>query len=161
MADPKIEPVGLPAPLKAWKARKPDPLVTMHCGQAGCGHEVGAVYASPKGPVVESRMHPQQSADDPTPVAPEEIAAFGAGLGFTGMVDEFTMPSGTRGSWLTEAVRAQIDLLRGGIYWHDPVPTCPHHGELEVERARLDEAVHAEDQTRYEALPVSQQEPPE
>lgn len=153
MPEGKIEAVGLPVPLKAWKARPAEPLLTMHCGEAGCEAEVGAVYTSPQGPVVESRMHPRSDdVHEPPPSAAQDVAGFGAGLGITGMVDEFTAP-GARAPWLIEPVRAQIDLLRSELYWHDPVPACPRHGALRVEQAGLDEALR-DGQTRYHAEPV-------
>lgn len=155
----KLEPVGLPAALKAWRARAPEPLLTLHCGEADCGAEIGAVYQSPKGAVVESRMHPRDEDDEGgdgggETVAPEALMdqLAGLGLGVTGLTEEFTGADG-RATWLEEPVRAQIDLLRSELYWQDPKPACPKHGPGRVDRETLAAAVRA-GESRFDTAPV-------
>lgn len=151
----KLEAVGLPAALKAWRDRTPEPVLTMACGVSGCDAEVGAVYRSPKGPVVESRMHPREDPDapaGPAPEVPDELAGLAAGLGVTGLTEEFTGADG-RGTWLEQPVRAQVDLLRSELYWQDPKPACPQHGELRIDREELAGVVRAGG-SRYDTTPA-------
>lgn len=153
----KLEPVGLPAALKAWRARTPEPLLTLHCGTPDCGAEIGAVFQSPKGPVVESRMHPREEEGDEagdsqagdSPVV-EQLA--GLGLGVMGLTEEFTGADG-RATWLEQPVRAQIDLLRSELYWQDPKPACPQHGEGRIDREQLAAEVRAGG-SRYDVAPL-------
>ena len=149
--DVKLDPVGLPAALKAWREHAAEPLLTMHCGDPDCDAEVGAVYDSPKGPVVESRMHPLESEEPEAPALPGGMAGL-AELGVTGLLDDFTTPSG-RGSWLDAPLRVQADLLRNEVYWQNPKPICPHHGEMVVDQHELSAAVR-DGHARYVTAPA-------
>jgi hypothetical protein len=150
-----VEPVGLPAALKAWRDREPEPVLTMRCTVDGCGVEVGAVYRSPRAVVVESRLsEPQEKAEEFTPM---DLADFADSLGVTGLLEGFgggdqNLDLGGEGAATRSTVRAQIDLLHSELYWHDPQPVCPSHGELRIDRAQLAEAVR-EGQDSYEVAP--------
>lgn len=137
-----IDPVGLPAALHAWRDRDPQPVLTMRCTVDGCGAEVGAVYSTPRALVVESRLDaPREHAPE---FMPMDLAAFADGLGVTGMLEGFNAQGqglvGEEGS-VESTVRAQIDLLHSEIYWHDPKPFCPSHGQLRIDRGKLADAV--------------------
>ncbi|HVL98298.1 MAG TPA: hypothetical protein VM324_03295, partial [Egibacteraceae bacterium] len=134
-----VEPVGLPAALKAWHSREPDPVLRMRCGV--CGTDIGAVYHTPRGAVVESRISVPVETSHETFV-PADIADLAAGLGLTGVLDGFGVP-GSAETKLETSVRIQIDLLNSELYWHDPVPLCPEHGDLRIDRDALADAVRA------------------
>lgn len=159
-----VEPIGLPAALKAWRQRQPEPILTVHCrAEPDCGVVVGAAYRTPHGTVVESRISVPEA---PEPLSEFELsgaggafAEFAEGLGIAGLLDDFDAPAGqpaeaeAPGPKEPEAsVRAQVDLLYTEIYWHDPKPLCPVHGELRVDQAGLVAAVN-QGQTSYDARP--------
>lgn len=163
----RVEPVGLPPVLKAWRQREQEPVVVIRCGAAlGCRHEVGAVYRSPGGVVVESwTSEPTEPEADAATAA--GLGEFAGGLGIVGLLDDmprvpsvplFEDPPGTEPTDAGAApepepvaepegpqptVTAQVDLLHTDFYWHDPAPLCPEHGRLRVDRAALDEAVRS------------------
>lgn len=135
----KVDPVGLPASLKAWRERDPEPVLTLRCTVDDCGTEVGAVYRSPRAVVVESRLGaPEEQAAEFTPM---DLGDFIDGLGITGLLEGFDTDPAQPQELGASTVRAQIDLLHSELYWHDPQPVCPTHGELRVDRGRLADAV--------------------
>lgn len=146
-----VEPIGMPAPMKAWRERDLEPVLRIHCGaDPACGAEVGAVYRSPRGVVVESRISvPQERRRT---LAPTLDLADIRGVDLSGLLDGFG-PSGPAGESVDETVRAQVDLLNSTLYWQDPVPVCPRHGELRVEKAGLAAAVR-DAQATYAAPPA-------
>lgn len=134
----KVEPVGLPASLKAWREREPEPVLLLRCTMEDCGTEVGAVYRTPRGVAVESRLGaPEAHAPEFTPM---DLGDFIDGLGVTGLLEGFDVDPAEQ-EMGESRVRAQIDLLHSELYWHDPEPVCPTHGALRVDRVRLAEAV--------------------
>lgn len=135
-----VQPLGLPAALKTWRERTPEPVLVVHCtAEPECGREVGAVYDSPNGLVVESRISaPQEGQPQASPVA--DLADLAGGLGVTGLLADFDtsdLPPGPA----EQVVQAQIDLLHSDIYWQNPIPVCPEHGQLRVEQTELANAV--------------------
>lgn len=146
----KVQPIGLPAPMEAWRKREPEPILTLRCGaDPACGTEVGAVYRSARGVVVESWTSvPHEQPPEATPV---NLAEFAGELGVVGLLDDFEA-SATPPAAGGDAVRAQVDLLHGEIYWHDPTPLCPTHGGLRLNQEDLVAAVRA-GATTYEATP--------
>lgn len=151
----KVEPLGLPAALKAWRQKEPDPLLTMRCAaEADCGTQVGAVYRSVGGVVVESRVSvPAARAAEAAP--PPDLADIVASMDITGMYEGFAAPStqAEPGDEAEESVQAQIDLLHSDIYWQNPTPVCPRHGALRVDHDALAEAVRT-GSDRYDATPA-------
>lgn len=148
-----VDPVGLPAALKAWRARGAEPVLTLHCGAEDCGVVVGAAYRTPHGTAVESRISVPEAVEPPSEFelggGGGAFADFAAGLGITGMLDDFDAPADQPAAAESEpapepreSVRAQIDLLYTDLYWHDPKPLCPVHGELGIDRAGLIDAVN-------------------
>lgn len=90
-----VEPFGLPAALKAWRNSEPDAVLILRCGAApDCGAQVGAVYRSPQGVVVESRISvPATYTPGPTtPFAAPDLQSFADGIGVVGILDEFDVP---------------------------------------------------------------------
>lgn len=149
----KVQPVGLPAPMEAWRNREEEPLLTLRCGVDACGVEVGAAYRSPRGVVLESRTSVPQEQE--AEAMPFDLAGFGGELGIVGLLDDVepSAASATPPASGGDAVRAQVDLLNSDIYWHDPTPLCPEHGTLRLDRDELAAAVNA-GETTYEALPA-------
>lgn len=162
-----VDPIGLPAALKAWRLREPEPVLTIHCrAEADCGAVVGAAYRTPQGTVVESRISVPEPMEPPTEFELSggggAFAKFAEGLGITGMLDDFDLPDDqpaeleprpeSESSEPQESFRAQIDLLYTDIYWHDPKPLCPAHGELRVDQASLVDAVNQR-RASYDARP--------
>jgi hypothetical protein len=150
----QVEPRGMPAALKAWREREPPPLLTLRCGAASdCHTEVGAVYHTPHGPVVESWLSVPQQAHDPYAPPPVDLASFADELGVVGLLDDFPASTTTGNDEPAEpaepeqSVVGQIDMLTVDRYWTDPTPVCPHHGELALDRAGLTRAVRAGETT--------------
>lgn len=142
-----VEPIGLPAPLNAWRKRESDPVLVIRCGAApGCGTQVGAVYRTPDGVVVESRISvPEQYQPKATDLG--AIADI-MGSDITGLLDDFTdVPTAPQ-----QSVRVQVDLLHTALYWQDPAPLCPEHGPLRIDRAALAATVRR-DEGDYAAQP--------
>lgn len=161
----KVEPVGMPAAMKAWRERQGAAVLTLRCGAAAdCDAQVGAVYESPDGYVVESWLAaPQAHGASGISDAPPEVdlETFADELGVVGLLDDFSgglpetgaggsgggQDEGTAGGvgstegFGTEGVRAQVDLLGRVRYWQNPKPVCPHHGELPIDRTALYRAV--------------------
>lgn len=151
----KVEPIGLPVALKAWRSREPEPVLTLHCGaDPACGTEVGAVYRSPPTVVVESRITvPEEPAERPSePAVPRELAELAYEIDMPGLFADAGFPLAPAGP--PEAtVRAQIDVLFSERNWHDPTPVCPEHGALRLDREALAEAVRG-GATTYAAQPA-------
>lgn len=147
-----VEPIGLPAALKAWREREPEPVMTVRCGGgSGCGVHVGAVYRTPGGLVLESRLSaPVEQAKAPPP--PPDLAEIAGSMDVVGMLAGFEPPPQDDEPG-EETVRAQIDVLHSDIYWQDPSPLCPEHGALRVDHDLLAEAVRA-GQDDYVATPA-------
>lgn len=149
-----VHPLGLPAALKAWREHG-ETLVRVRCGAPGCEVEVGAVYRSPDGFVVES--HTTLPEHHAPAISNADLAGMAEELGIVGLVDhDITEATGADGATGGETVTvwAQIDLLSSDLYWQDPVPLCPEHGPLRVDRAELSAAVrHHRDV--YEAVPTA------
>lgn len=141
----EVEPRGMPAAMKAWRNREAQPALTLRCGAvADCAAEVGAVYQTPQGLVVESWLSAPEQASDPYAPAPVDLASFADELGVVGLLDEFstsTVAAGDEPAEPKQSVVAQIDMLTVDRYWTDPQPLCPHHGELQLDRAALIRAV--------------------
>lgn len=87
-----VEPFGLPAALHAWHASEPEPVLILRCGAApDCGAQVGAVYRSPKGFVVESRISVPEK-DTPSPSSRgwmPDLDSFAGDIGVVGILDDF------------------------------------------------------------------------
>lgn len=147
----EVDPRGLPAAMKAWRQREPQPALTLRCGATpDCDADVGAVYETPQGPVVESWLTVPEEARDPYAPASVDLAAFADELGVVGMLDDVpasTASGGDEPAEAQQAVVAQIDMLTIDRYWSDPKPLCPHHGELGMDRAALRRAFRAGEAT--------------
>lgn len=155
----EVEPLGLPVAMKAWREREAEPVLTVRCGAPDCGAEVGAVYRSPHGMVLESWLNAPEAntGSTATPASPAQMEAFAEELGLTGLLDDFDMggeqaPAPPPPE--TEKVRAQVDLVGNQRYWQNPAPLCPTHGNLAIDRAALDRAVR-------QGLPTHEPAPPE
>lgn len=153
----EVDPRGLPATMKAWRAREPHATLTLRCGASPeCDAEVGAVYQTPQGLVVESWLTaPEQATDAYTP-PPVDLAAFADELGVTGLLDDFETSATAGGAEPPEpdqTVTAQIDMLTVDRYWSDPQPVCPHHGQLRLDREALTRAVRG-GETSFPAPPA-------
>lgn len=87
-----VQPLGLPAALHAWHASDPEPVLILRCAAApDCGAEVGAVYRSPKGFVVESRITVPEK-DTPSPSSRgwmPDLDSFAGDIGVVGILDDF------------------------------------------------------------------------
>lgn len=87
-----VQPLGLPAALHAWHASDPEPVLILRCAAApDCGAEVGAVYRSPKGFVVESRITVPEK-DTPSPSSRgwmPDLDSFASDIGVVGILDDF------------------------------------------------------------------------
>lgn len=149
----EVDPRGLPAAMKAWREREPQPALTLRCGAPDCDADVGAVYQTPQGPVVESWLTVPEQAHDPYAPASADLASFADDLGVVGLLDDVPASTATGGDEPAEApvpetqppavrqaVVAQIDMLIVDRYWTDPKPLCPRHGELQLDRAGLTRA---------------------
>lgn len=168
-----VEPVGLPAAMKAWRDRDPEPVLVVRCGaDADCAAEVGAVYHTPQGYVVESRLTPPGSSGGTAivPASPAELEAFADEIGLVGLLDDVdgSSPVGAGGhaaggagdrdtqpdpAEAAQTVRAQLDMLGQSRFWQDPRPLCPEHGELSLDRTALNRAVRA-DEPVFHAAPA-------
>lgn len=149
----EVDPRGLPAAMKAWREREPQPALTLRCGAPGCDADVGAVYQTPQGPVVESWLTAPEQAHDPYAPASADLAAFADNLGVVGLLDDVPASTGAgddepagaqapepQPAEVQQTVVAQIDMLVVDRYWTDPEPLCPRHGSLQLDRAALTRA---------------------
>lgn len=116
-----VEPVGLPASMKAWRQRDPEPIVVVRCGaELGCRHEVGAVYKSPEGVVVESRVTVPDEPAEPTAVG--GLADLAGDLGVVGLLDD--MP-GVDPVPLFEDAPGPVPLFEDPPGWTGPATPAP------------------------------------
>lgn len=145
-----VKPTGLPAALKAWRERPSEPLLTMRCGAAAdCDTEVGAVYRTTQGTVVESRISPPWREETGPAV---DLNAMAEELGIVGLVDH-DITSTAKPERDPDVVMAQIDMLGSDLYWQNPKPVCPEHGALVVDRDELSDALRHKREA-YEAKPA-------
>lgn len=154
----EVDPRGLPVALKAWREREPERVLTVRCAAgSGCGVEVGVVYRSPHGVVLESWLNaPEANTEWTTRLAsPAQVEAFAEELGLTGLLSDFDVDSERAPAPPpeTEKVTAQIDLVANQRYWQNPKPLCPEHGPLAIDRHGLDRAVR-QGATTYDATPA-------
>lgn len=155
----EVEPRGLPVAMKAWREREPERVLTVRCAAGSdCGVEVGVVYRSPHGVVLESWLNPPEAntGSTATPASPAQVEAFAEELGLTGLLADFDLDGETAPAPPppeTEKVTAQVDLVGNQRYWQNPQPLCPEHGPLPIDRQALDRAVR-HGATTYEATPA-------
>lgn len=154
----EVEPLGLPVAMKAWREREAERVLTVRCAARDCGTEVGAVFRSPHGMVLESWLNAPEAntGSTATPASPAQVEAFAEDLGLTGLLDDFDMTGEQAPAPPppeTEKVRAQVDLVGNQRYWQDPAPLCPTHGHLVIDRSALDRAVR-EGLSAYAASPA-------
>lgn len=155
----EVEPRGLPVAMKAWREREPERLLTVRCAAGSeCGAEVGVVYRSPHGMVLESWLNAPEAntGSTATPASPAQVEAFAEELGLTGLLADVDLDGETAPPPPppeTERVTAQVDLVGNQRYWQNPQPLCPEHGPLAIDRQGLDRAVR-QGATTYDATPA-------
>lgn len=119
-----VQPLGLPAALHAWHASGPEPVLILRCAAApDCGAEVGAVYASPKGFVVESRITVPEK-DTPSPSSRgwmPDLDSFAGDIGVVGILDDFEV-STAGGDVEVSAAAGTIETQQAGDQAADEAP---------------------------------------